>query len=66
MGLRDKVKRLQRKTDMVGPKPCPECGGRIIYFERHDDGSVTYPLGKPCEECETPVIGVVWDTADGA
>ena len=67
MGLRDRTKGLERRTGLNRPKPCPECGGRIIYVEHHEDGSVTYPVGEPCAVCEsTPRIEVMLGAAGGA
>jgi hypothetical protein len=58
MGLRDRTKWLERRTGPYRPKPCPVCGGRILYAEREADGSVSYPLGEPCSECgNAPQIG---------
>ncbi len=48
MGLRG---RLQRLEGRIQPKACPECGDRIILEEHHEDGTVSYPLGEPCEAC---------------
>ena len=49
MGLRDRVRRLEGPR---GPEDrCPECGGRIILEEHHEDGTVAYPFGGPCSAC---------------
>ncbi len=53
MGIRDRVRRLRKRAGLDGPKPCPECGSRIIVIEHHDDGTVTHPHGPPCEVCES-------------
>jgi hypothetical protein len=57
VGLRDRTKKLERRTGLDQPKPCPECGGRILYVEREADGAVSYPLGEPCQECGNAPVG---------
>ncbi len=52
MGLRDRAHRLEKQMGLRGKdKPCPECGGRIVVVERHEEGA-TYPEGEPCSTCE--------------
>lgn len=52
MGLRDRTRRLEKRMGLRDKdKPCPECGGRIVYEEILEDGTVTYPQGEPCEAC---------------
>jgi hypothetical protein len=56
MGLRDRTKKLERRTGLDRPKPCPECGGRILHKVRNVDGTVSYPLGEPCSECGNALL----------
>lgn len=44
-------RRLGRLESAGEGKACPRCQGRIILAEIHPDGTVSYPLGEPCEEC---------------
>ncbi len=48
MGLKDRIMRLEGPR---GPRRCPECAGRIIEEHHHEDGTVSYPFGKPCGSC---------------
>ncbi len=49
MGLKARLTRLEGPQ---GPEDwCPECGGKIIYEEIAEDGTVTYPGGEPCAVC---------------
>jgi len=57
MGLRDRTKRLERRTGLDWPAPCPECGSRILYMEREADCTVSYPFGEPCSECGNAPVG---------
>lgn len=60
MGLKDRIRKLEGPR---GPERCPECAGRIILKEYHEDGTVTYPHGEPCEECGSrppgAIIGII-------
>jgi hypothetical protein len=60
VGLNGRVKKLEEKA-WGGPQPpCEACGGLIIYEEIAEDGTVTYPRGKPCTVC-----GSQGNAADG-
>ncbi len=49
MSIKHRIKKLEERR---GPEPCASCGGRIIYEEHHEDGSVSYPEGDmPCSVC---------------
>ena len=51
MGLRDRIRRLERRLE-IGPERCPECNGKIVMEEHREDGTVTYPSGLPCSACD--------------
>lgn len=58
MGLRARTRRLEKRMGLRDKdKPCPECGGRIVYEEILEDGTVTYPQGEPCEACGRGGVG---------
>ncbi len=53
MGLEDRIRRLERRFGQPESPACEECGGRIIYEEIAEDGTVTYPHGEPCPLCDS-------------
>jgi DNA-directed RNA polymerase subunit RPC12/RpoP len=48
--IEDRIRRLENRTALDRER-CPECGGRILFVERHEDGSVHYPFEGPCSTC---------------
>ncbi len=55
--MRGRIGRMEKRVDLDKDKPCPECGGRIVFVERHENGTATYPLVGPCPSCEGPSDG---------
>ena len=53
MGLKDRTRKLEQRAYGGPEPPCPECGGRIIFEEIAEDGTVTYPEGEPCPACDS-------------
>jgi DNA-directed RNA polymerase subunit RPC12/RpoP len=47
--LKNRIRRLEGRRK---PERCPECAGRILLEEHHEDGTVSYPDGDgPCLTC---------------
>ena len=49
-----RLKKLARRIEALNaqPKPpCPECGGRIVIYEKLSDGSNIFSEGDPCPAC---------------
>jgi hypothetical protein len=51
VGLKGRVRKLEKKRRNTPEPPCKECGGRIICEEILPDGSVRYPHKEPCPAC---------------
>ncbi len=42
--MRGRIGRMEKRVDLDKDEPCPECGGRIVFVERHEDGTAIYPV----------------------
>jgi hypothetical protein len=54
--------RLKKLEGFREPNRCPACNDKIVFIEEHDDGTETYPAGRPCPEYRgkaDPVSGLV-------
>lgn len=43
--------RLRKLEGFRNPERCPVCKDKIVFVEEHEDGTETYPDGRPCPEC---------------
>jgi hypothetical protein len=51
VGLKDRIRRLEKRA-LGGPDPpCPECNGQIIVEEIDENGASTFPERGPCASC---------------
>ncbi len=49
-----RLKKLARRIEELKAQqkpPCPECGGRIVIYEKLADGTDIFPRGEPCPAC---------------
>jgi hypothetical protein len=63
VGLRDRLRRAEKRAGLNREPRCPACGGRVVIEERAPDGTVSYPGGPPCEVCGSELTepgGVSW------
>jgi hypothetical protein len=51
VGLRDRLRRAEKRAGLDRKPRCQVCGGRIVIEVVAPDGTVSYPGGPPCEVC---------------
>lgn len=56
MGLRRRLRNLEREAEDLPPPPCPTCGSVIRYVEEYAGGFMLFKGFEPCPTCD-PIPG---------